>query len=218
VTLLAAGTVPITFLAFSSNSVATEAIAGWNINQGSKEFIAGSFAGFMSVFIITPTELIKCRRQVDHSIVKYREGANWTVFKNIWKTHGFFGYWRGLSITLLRDCPTTGIWFFTYRRLCYLLSDSEEQLLTNTLPVWKVGLAGAIAGVANWTVSYPFEVVKTVVQTTPHVTARHIFATNWRLSGLKFFTRGYTACMLRAIPTNAMMFIGYDKIKWLLNK
>lgn len=66
-------------------------------------FMAGAFAGLLQTIVVTPTDLIKCRLQV-------QEGAHTSPFacgRAAVQANGFFhGLYRGFGITVVRDIPS----------------------------------------------------------------------------------------------------------------
>ncbi|KAJ7664953.1 mitochondrial carrier [Mycena olivaceomarginata] len=76
----------------------------------------------------------------------------------IFKASGFTGLYRGSLSTALRDCGY-GAYFASY----------EATVRTLTPPggkreVWPVLVAGAVAGIVGWLVTFPLGMVKTRVQ------------------------------------------------------
>ena len=83
--------------------------------------IAGFYAGFVSCFITSPTELIKCVCQLE-------EGAESATIKNELKValrltsqYGFFrGLWRGFHVTVLQKDIINFIHnFFFFKCNCF---------------------------------------------------------------------------------------------------
>ena len=79
--------------------------------------MAGIGAGTIQTAILTPVELVKIRLQVNTTrnptsssdkIGPIKEA------KRIIKREGFKGLYRGLGITVLRDAPAHGVYFWTY--------------------------------------------------------------------------------------------------------
>merc|ERR1712050_191692 len=72
--------------------------------------------------------------------------------------------------------------------------------------------SGAVAGVACWTSVYPLDVVQSRVigeaqygASRKYPGALSCFATLYREEGLRAFTRGYSAVLLRSGPVNAVL-------------
>ena len=80
------------------------------------------------------------------------------------------------------------------------------------LPSWKVALYGGLAGEALWLSSYPFDVVKSKMQTDgfgaekKYKTMRDCVAATWRADGMRGFWRGVGPTLIRAMPVSAGTF------------
>lgn len=76
--------------------------------------------------LLTPVELLKCRLQIEQSQPKsVAKTTSLGVIRNVLKTDGFTGLFRGLSLTLLREVPGTSIWMIVY------ISFAMSTLVTN---------------------------------------------------------------------------------------
>ena len=83
--------------------------------------------------------------------------------------------------------------------------------------------AGGCAGATSWLVVYPFDVIKTTIQTGTSTTSgsstsfvavtKRLYAQN----GMSVFFRGLGTTIARAFPVNAITFFGYEKFKGLLD-
>jgi solute carrier family 25 carnitine/acylcarnitine transporter 20/29 len=63
--------------------------------------IAGAGTGILASLIATPTELIKIRQQANTSTGA--QPTAWAVARDLWKSHGVRGLYRGISSTAMRD-------------------------------------------------------------------------------------------------------------------
>lgn len=80
--------------------------------------------------------------------------------------------------------------------------------------------AGGMAGIANWAIAMPADVLKSRLQTAPAGTyngIRDVFAELMRKEGPLALYKGITPVMLRAFPANAACFIGFDFCMQFLN-
>ena len=85
----------------------------------------------------------------------------------IYKNYGFRKLYLGFTSTLTRESNALAIYFTTYELLMRKLnSQSAPVSLTSAL------LAGGLAGVATWTLTYPLDYIKTLVQTDDIVKPR----------------------------------------------
>jgi hypothetical protein len=69
--------------------------------------------------------------------------------------------------------------------------------------------AGAAAGLLNWTLTYPIDVVRSR-QIAQGVSMRDAI-------GLGHLWKGYTACAVRAVLVNGVSFWVYEKVKSMLD-
>ena len=80
------------------------------------------------------------------------------------------------------------------------------------VPTWKVAMYGGLAGEALWLASYPFDVVKSKMQSDGFGTGqryksmRDTFAQTYRGEGLRGFWKGIWPTLLRAMPVSAGTF------------
>ena len=76
-----------------------------------KSFIFGSFSGLTSWIFIYPSDLIKTKYQ---SIKSCSGMSICQVIKNIYRTNGFIGFYRGFSYAIMRALPLHGGVFLGY--------------------------------------------------------------------------------------------------------
>jgi solute carrier family 25 carnitine/acylcarnitine transporter 20/29 len=93
----------------------------------------------------------------------------------------------------------------------------REYAASRGVAVTDIGLAanmvaGSIGGVLFWSVAYPADVVKSALQgdSLDPAKARYTGAVDavrklWAEGGAARFGRGYSACLLRAVPANAVL-------------
>lgn len=78
------------------------------------------------------------------------------------------------------------------------------------------------AGVANWTVGMPQDVLKSRLQTAPEGTypngIRDVFKTLMKNEGPLALYKGFLPVMVRAVPANAACFVGLELCMNFLNK
>jgi len=133
--------------------------------------MAGVATGIVSSLITTPVELVKIQQQnslLDRPSTK-------TVVLRMYNQHGIKGLYRGFTATVLRDLGY-GVYFGSYEATIRLLTFSPPSLPGNltlltpmesnmTSPSWPALLvAGGVAGIAGWLVTFPMDVVKTRIQ------------------------------------------------------
>ena len=173
-------------------------------------------------------ELIKCKLQVQNNQnkqikIKYKNSMD-CISKIIQApTSGYKGLYRGLIATILRDSPAFGVYFVTYEGIKYYFQPKDLKVNEIYYPdTFTLLTAGAAAGITTWLITYPFDVIKSIIQTTsPYKSAptvRQVFNKYYNLYGYKFFTRGLIATILRSIPVNAVTFVAYEHSLRLLGQ
>ena len=91
----------------------------------------------------------------------------------------------------------------------------RNAVLRKEVPSWKVALYGGLAGEALWLASYPFDVVKSKMQSDGfgverrYESMRDCFKKTWRTEGMRGFWKGIGPTLLRAMPVSAGTFAVY---------
>ncbi|KAH9951994.1 hypothetical protein B0H21DRAFT_829833 [Amylocystis lapponica] len=199
--------------------------------------IGGALAGSLISFGSAPFELVKVRRQLEYSIAAskgvhiIKAPSTADAVRDICRSYGLLGLYNGFFLHLLRDTIGTGLYFFEYDGLRYLMGrmPSGEQGPT---PPWMPihsslvpFMCGSIAGVTSWAIIYPFDVVKTKVQQRALAGERKrgVFETLHRLlkgpdpstprpllQGLTRLYRGLGVSALRSVTTHGLLWTFFD--------
>jgi solute carrier family 25 carnitine/acylcarnitine transporter 20/29 len=125
------------------------------------------------------------------------------------------GLYRGTAVTLLREAQAYGCWFLTFE---YLMQNDAKRnnYVRKDIPTWKVAFYGGIAGEVLWISSYPFDVIKSKMQSDGFgdkmrfKSMRDAFAQTWRQEGAMGFWRGIGPTLLRAMPVSAGTFAAVE--------
>ncbi|KAI5607156.1 mitochondrial carnitine/acylcarnitine carrier protein, partial [Silurus asotus] len=170
-------------------------------------FTAGMLSGVFTTAIMTPGERIKCLLQIQASSGEIKYAGPMDCAKQIYKESGIRGIYKGTALTLMRDVPASGMYFMTYEWLKNLLT--PEGRSPNELSVPSVLFAGGMAGIFNWAVAIPPDVLKSRFQTAPEGKYpngfRDVLRELIREEGVVSLYKGFNAVMLRAFPANAVM-------------
>lgn len=202
-------------------------------------YIAGCGAGMACFLFSTPSDLIKIKAQMS-KINK----SSWEISKEVFYRNGIKGFYQGGWITLIRDAPSYGIYFWVYEGMKRYL---EIEKGSNSQQAWRYLLAGGLAGTISWTSIYPLDVIKSRLQMQMIPTSQHQAAlppliinndmTNalqplnqkpyytsikdcvvrsYQSDGIRVFFRGLLPTVLRGFPVNAVTFWVYEVVMvWL---
>jgi ornithine carrier protein len=181
----------------------------------------GGISGLVASYVLTPIELIKCKMQVEN-IYSHKKSSISQLVKQVWLKDGIKGFWLGQTGTLLRECGGSASWFGVYEFVSYefkklRLGRAPTSGDTNTIP--ELLASGASAGIAYNLSLFPADTVKSKVQTSSIVNPKHqmTFAsaakTIYKHGGIRAFYRGLGITLIRAIPSNAVIFFTYEQLK-----
>ncbi|XP_023000379.1 mitochondrial arginine transporter BAC2-like [Cucurbita maxima] len=171
----------------------------------------GFVTGALQSFILSPVELVKIRLQLQSS--SSNKGPV-SVAKRICKTEGLRGIYRGLTITMLRDAPAHGIYFWTYEFMREQFHPGCRK--TGQESVSTMLFAGGLAGVGSWVVCYPLDVLKTRIQgETQSSSGKYngivdCLGKSVREEGYRVLWRGLGTAVARAFVVNGAVFAAYE--------
>ncbi|XP_027344647.1 mitochondrial arginine transporter BAC2-like [Abrus precatorius] len=176
--------------------------------------LGGVGTGALQSLLLSPVELVKVRLQLQNQGQTTESGKGpLRVAKNIWRKEGFRGIYRGLGITVMRDAPSHGLYFWTYEYMRERLhpgcrKSGQERL--NTMLI-----AGGLAGVASWIICYPLDVVKTRLQAQTPSSLKYkgifdCFKKSINEEGYCVLWRGLGTAVARAFLVNGAIFSAYE--------
>lgn len=175
-------------------------------------YAAGAFAGVANSVISGPIEHVRIRLQTQpHGAARLYSGPLDCVRKLVASGGLTHGLYRGEAVTVLREAQAYGVWFLAFEWL--MNADAARNgVARKEIPAWKIALYGGLAGEALWLASYPFDVVKSKMQTDGfgadqrYRSMRDCFAQTWRAEGMRGFWKGLAPTLLRAMPVSAGTF------------
>ncbi|XP_061799454.1 solute carrier family 25 member 16 [Nerophis lumbriciformis] len=204
------------------------------LNGHIHRLMAGSMAGMTAVICTYPLDMVRARLafQVtgEH---RYTGIAN--AFHTIYTQEGgFFGFYRGLTPTLIGMAPYAGVSFFTFGTLKSLglqhfpdtlgcpSSDNPDVLVLKT----QVNLlCGGVAGAIAQTISYPLDVARRRMQlgsalpdSDKCVSLRTTISYVYKKYGVKNgLYRGLSLNYIRCVPSQAVAFTTYEFMRQVLH-
>ena len=150
-------------------------------NDSLKQYNKNSFiSGFMTGIICSPMinifETCKVKRQLNEKI-----NINFIKYSKL-----------GFTATLIRESFGASLYFGTYD---YLRENNYNPFVS-----------GSSAGVISWLLTYPFDVVKTRLQSGLDKTWKQAILRGGLINGLSI-------CLFRSFIVNGFAFMAYDYIK-----
>ncbi|KAJ5265645.1 hypothetical protein N7524_006663 [Penicillium chrysogenum] len=186
--------------------------------------IAGGLAGCAAKTVVAPLDRVKILFQASNpQFAKYT--GSWTglaaAIRDIKRTEGFQGLYKGHSVTLLRIFPYAAIKFLAYEQIRAVIIPSSEY----ETPFRRL-VSGSLAGVTSawWTYGGKF----TMSEPNPPSTRSAAAAESSSIAvaesasssvskvvprtGLANFYRGFSPTILGMLPYAGMSFLTHDTV------
>ncbi|PRP79847.1 mitochondrial substrate carrier family protein [Planoprotostelium fungivorum] len=188
-----------------------------NPNYPLREMILiGGCSGFFAASVESPMDLVKSKMQVQFDNTHREYTSSVDCARKLVRRYGFFSLFQGWSAAVCRNIPGTITYFYTYESLRYVLPRNSKGLPTEL----SVIVAGGISGIIFWTAIFPFDVVKSRMQTDHLDREKRVYKTVWgtlntlhRQGGMRSLYAGFLPCLIRAFPTNAASFLAYENYR-----
>ena len=137
--------------------------------------------------------------------------------KSIYETNGLKGCYRGLSVHVLREFPSSAVYFAVYELGRRKLNPRGMQ--DPTREKLACFMSGGLSGVISWTMIMPIDVVKSTFQASPsHKSVLACTREIYKRRGVKAFFTGTATAALRAFPVNAVTFFVYEEFLIFMSK
>ncbi|KAI3962482.1 hypothetical protein MKW92_020202 [Papaver armeniacum] len=169
---------------------------------------AAASVGSIISFILCPSELVKCRMQVQgtDSLISRNDRYSSTLdcISKTYKNEGVKGIFRGGSATFLRESVGNSVFFSCYEYSRYYmrlqldssLSGHRDQQLKVLTDVGVGIVSGGVAGVAFWLTVLPVDI--------------------YRKTGFRGCYAGLGPTLARAFPANAAAIVSWELTAKLL--
>lgn len=142
--------------------------------------------------------------------------------RKIFNRHGIRGIFHGTAATMMRDSPLHGVYFMVYNFLKDFLRPRSVAPGDENMAV--VLVAGGICGMVTWSLHFPMDVVKSMIQADNLSNRKYTGVVDAvqknlaRPGGLKNFYNGFGPCLLRGFPANAATFVAFEATMKLLTR
>ncbi|CAA6666135.1 unnamed protein product [Spirodela intermedia] len=197
------------------------------------DLLAGSAAGGTAVLCTYPLDLARtklayqlgerggiqvsrCLKQIERGTIVQR---NKRCFKSVYMEGGIRSLYRGIGPTLIGILPYAGLKFYIYEELKAQVPEEYHDSVILRLS------CGALAGLFGQTLTYPLDVVRRQMQPSESVgpendprirSTMQGLATIIRSQGFRQLFAGLSLNYLKVVPSAAIGFTAYDKMKALL--
>ncbi|TPX26086.1 hypothetical protein DIZ76_011545 [Coccidioides immitis] len=147
------------------------------VDEHSAAFVAGAAARIAAAAAISPIEMFRTRLQATSGTGTDHFRATLRGLHQVTQTYGYSALWRGLTLTMWRDVPFSGLYWWGYeaakRSLASMRSRTfphaaahEQQ--SNAVVFVESFTGGAISGAVSALITTPFDVGKTRQQVFRH--------------------------------------------------
>ena len=135
--------------------------------------------------------------------------------RKIYKAAGSRGVFQGMAPLVIRDVPGFVVYFASYEILLDFLAQRKSR--GDVGPLTPI-LAGGLAGMISWASTFPCDVVKSRMQADGndgkfvYKGFMDCFVKSYRTGGLRSLYTGLGPTLLRAFPTNGIIFFVYTLV------
>ena len=149
--------------------------------------VAGSVARVAAAIVVSPIEMFRTRMQATSGSATGVFRSTLAGLHQMTQTNGYTSLWRGLTLTMWRDVPFSGLYWYGYETARNQISDARERMAgrdhhldtgravtdknpsqtseSHSVTFVNSFLAGALSGGFAAFVTTPFDVGKTRKQT-----------------------------------------------------
>ena len=178
----------------------------------SQYYTAGAFAGITNTVLSSPIEHVRIRLQTQpHGAARLYNGPLDCMRKLSAHEGVLRGLYRGTAVTFLREAQAYGVWFLSFEYLMNL-DAKRNNYARSDISTPKIALYGGLAGEMLWLSSYPFDVIKSKMQTDgfgkdqKYKSMRDAFRQTWVKEGMRGYWRGIVPTLVRAMPVSGGTF------------
>jgi solute carrier family 25 carnitine/acylcarnitine transporter 20/29 len=123
----------------------------------------------------------------------------------------------------VRDAPANAIYLGSFEVIKRRAAEAYGCPVAE-LPAPVIMGAGGAGGVFYWLAVYPVDVIKSAMMTDAIVPDQRRYPTMasaartlWAEGGVSRFYRGFSPCLMRAVPANGVMLYTVDKMQHILH-
>ncbi|CAI8609081.1 unnamed protein product [Vicia faba] len=180
--------------------------------------IAGAAAGFATVAVMHPLDVVRTRFQVNDGRVShlpsYKNTAH-AIF-TITRTEGLRGLYAGFLPGVLGSTISWGLYFFFYDKAKQRYARSREEKLSPGLHLASAAEAGALVCLCTnpvWLVKTRLQLQTPLHQTRPYSGLYDAFRTIMREEGFSALYRGIVPGLFLQVSHGAIQFTAYEELR-----
>lgn len=172
--------------------------------------LAGGIAGGFTNVVLHPVDTVKTKLQTRGSASLY-SGPFDVVYK-VLASQGIWGLYSGVQAAFVGSVMSSAVYFGTY--------ELGKGIFCNMVALPKTmmpPLAAALGNITSSAILVPKEVVKQRMQAGAAGSARDVLLHIIKLEGVAGLYAGYSAALLRNLPSNMISFSTFEylKLAWL---
>ncbi|CAH1109046.1 unnamed protein product [Psylliodes chrysocephalus] len=197
-----------------------------NVSSSLRALIAGGCASAVGQTIIVPFDVLSQHLMMMGVHGREEQGFNnlgiktkpgqskfvltMEVAKQIFKTDGLVGFYRGYFASLCSYVPNSALWwgfYHFYQEHLYAIAPSWfSHLLLQSI-------SGTLGGFTTTLLTNPLDVVRARLQVQRIGSMRCAFRDLWVEEGINMFTKGLSARLIQSATFSFSIIIGYETIK-----
>jgi solute carrier family 25 carnitine/acylcarnitine transporter 20/29 len=232
------GITPPLVNAITMNAVMFTVFDTVQTRTNNNSFISGIISGFATAIISTPTDYIKIQMQLSSlslsstlsSVLLHNNNNKKNKIRGVTSIIGKL--YRGFTVNLAREGIFTMVylgiyhWILEKEEIYYCNNNNNNNNSNNFNHIVFVTGTSAFTGALAWIITYPFDVIKTIIQSgsISNVNGninrnisnfnflRQQIQTMYTNHGLKIFYRGCIPSTGRAMLVTSSRMLAYDQI------
>jgi len=147
---------------------------------------------------------------------KLQDQTTGQIFKNIWKSEGFKGLYRGLGCTIIREFIGCSVFFGVYERSREILKPEGKR--KENCDALATMTAGSLAGICTSLIIYPIDVIKSRVQMAIKENEFQMIKNEILSSGSRGLYSGLLPTMVKTVPVTGVLLLTVEFSKLFYRK
>nr|CAG4646380.1 EOG090X08ST [Macrothrix elegans] len=193
-----------------------------------RALIGGGCASLVGQTIIVPADVVSQRlmmigQQVDgermtssrstsssNGYWKRKTQLALVVTKDVYRTDGLRGFYRGYIASLCTYVPSSALWWTFY----HLYQDHLHGLFPSWFPLLGIQCTSAVlGGLTTTTLINPIDIIRARLQVQRLDSIGQTFNILWKEERLFMFTKGLTARLIMSTIYSFSIILGYESVK-----